>query len=196
MIDTAALFGLRVATPRLTLRVGIDGEMRELGGLAQRGIHPPEEMPFSDAWSDRLGVPRFLEGFETFHATAGGVAAGRWHLDLLVWVGGELVGTQGSSRRGSPRRGGVYRIVARARLQGRGIGTEMRTAVLELAFTGLGATAAVSEWLDGNAKSERVSERLGYRPVRERDRQPEGHSRRPITTSASSAQVGGHRSRS
>ena len=47
--------------------------------------------------------------------------------------------------------------------QGRGIGTEMRAAVLELAFRGLGAATAESGALEGNAASARVSEKLGYR---------------------------------
>ena len=41
----------------------------------------------------------------------------------------------------------------------------MRTAVLELAFRGLGAEVACSGALDGNAASLRVSEKLGYREV-------------------------------
>ena len=42
------------------------------------------------------------------------------------------------------------------------LGTEMRAAVLELAFRGLGATRAESSWLEGNEASRRVSEKLGY----------------------------------
>jgi RimJ/RimL family protein N-acetyltransferase len=38
----------------------------------------------------------------------------------------------------------------------------MRAAVLELAFTGLGASRAVSGVIEGNAASERVSVKLGY----------------------------------
>jgi RimJ/RimL family protein N-acetyltransferase len=34
--------------------------------------------------------------------------------------------------------------------------------VLELGFRGLGAVAATSGWLEGNAASGRVSEKLGY----------------------------------
>ena len=41
----------------------------------------------------------------------------------------------------------------------------MRTAVLELAFRGLGAEVARSGAVDGNAASLRVSEKLGYRIV-------------------------------
>jgi RimJ/RimL family protein N-acetyltransferase len=47
-------------------------------------------------------------------------------------------------------------------LQGRGLGTEMRAAVLELAFRGLGAHVAESFWLEGSVASRRVSEKLGY----------------------------------
>ncbi len=38
----------------------------------------------------------------------------------------------------------------------------MRVAVLDLAFRGLGAGAAISGFLGGNARSARVSEKLGY----------------------------------
>ena len=48
------------------------------------------------------------------------------------------------------------------RYHGSGIGTEMRTAVLHLAFAGLGATDAVSGAFDDNVSSLRVSEKLGY----------------------------------
>jgi len=41
----------------------------------------------------------------------------------------------------------------------------MRTAVLELAFRGLGAEVARSGAIDGNAASLGVSEKLGYREV-------------------------------
>jgi RimJ/RimL family protein N-acetyltransferase len=49
-----------------------------------------------------------------------------------------------------------------ASAQGRGLGVEMRAAVLHLAFAGLGALEAqTSAWID-NAASQRVSRRLGY----------------------------------
>jgi RimJ/RimL family protein N-acetyltransferase len=41
----------------------------------------------------------------------------------------------------------------------------MRTAVLELAFRGLGAELARSGAVEGNAASLRISEKLGYRVV-------------------------------
>lgn len=48
--------------------------------------------------------------------------------------------------------------------QGRGLGTEMRAAVLHPAFAGLGARAARTAVLDGSAASRRITERLGHRP--------------------------------
>jgi RimJ/RimL family protein N-acetyltransferase len=49
--------------------------------------------------------------------------------------------------------------------QGQGLGTEMRAAMLELSFRGLGARAASSGSIFGNESSKRVSEKLGYRIV-------------------------------
>jgi len=46
--------------------------------------------------------------------------------------------------------------------QGRGYGTEMRAAVLTLAFDGLGADRAESGYFTGNAQSAGVSAKLGY----------------------------------
>jgi RimJ/RimL family protein N-acetyltransferase len=46
--------------------------------------------------------------------------------------------------------------------QGKGFGTKARAAVLELAFTCLGAGEARTEYYDGNIASERVSRKLGY----------------------------------
>jgi RimJ/RimL family protein N-acetyltransferase len=48
--------------------------------------------------------------------------------------------------------------------QGRGLGTEMRAAVLLLAFDHLGATTARSAAWSDNPASLRLSEKLGYRP--------------------------------
>jgi RimJ/RimL family protein N-acetyltransferase len=47
--------------------------------------------------------------------------------------------------------------------QGQGIGTQMRAAVLALAFEGLGAQWAVSAAFEDNPASLGVSRKLGYR---------------------------------
>jgi len=60
------------------------------------------------------------------------------------------------------------------RFQRRSSGMEMRTAVLELAFRGLGAGIACSGAIDGNTASLRVSENLGCRVVRRSTVAPRG----------------------
>ncbi len=49
-------------------------------------------------------------------------------------------------------------------LRGRGLGKEMRQAILHLAFDGLGAQEAGSDAFVDNLASNRVSEALGYQP--------------------------------
>jgi RimJ/RimL family protein N-acetyltransferase len=168
--DVAPLYGLRLRTPRLELRLGSHEELVELAQLAERGVHPPEEMPFAIAWSDRIGEPGFVDEFVAWHE--GHLAEWSpddWTLNLLVWADGELVGTQGmlAERFAEEPVVNTGSWLGQA-FQRRGIGTEMRAAVLELAFGGLGARGAESSWLEGNEASRRVSEKLGYVAVGER----------------------------
>ena len=167
MTDVSPLHGLRLRTPRLELRLGSRDEVVELGRLAEDGIHPPAEMPFFVAWTDRIGEPGFLDGFVEFHESAqSSWTPDDWSLLLLVWLEGALVGTQelSATRFAEAKRVSTGSWVG-ARYQGRGVGTEMRAAVLELAFARLHAAVASSGWLEGNEASRRVSEKLGYRPA-------------------------------
>jgi RimJ/RimL family protein N-acetyltransferase len=160
-MDVSALFGLRLRTPRLELRLPTDEELLVLREVALDGIHPPDFMPFSIAWTDD---PE-LSGFVEFHALRRrDWKPGAWELELGVWRDGELVGSQeiGGQRFAETRTVGTGSWLG-SRFQRIGIGTEMRTAVLELAFRGLGAALARSGAIDGNIASLRVSEKLGYR---------------------------------
>ena len=164
MISLEPLFDLRLRTPRLELRLGTPEEIDELGRLAQRGVHPPEEMPFGVAWTDRIGEPGFLDEFRAYHADKlSSWTAGSWGVDFLVWELGALAGAMGI---GAENFAAARTVTTGSWLgsayQGRGIGTEMRVAILELAFRGLGANEATSGFLEGNAPSARVSEKLGY----------------------------------
>jgi len=174
--DTAAPYRLRLRTPRLELRLGSPEEVEELGRLAEQGIHPPEEMPFAVAWSDGFGEQGFLDSFVAHHRDA--LTAwdpDDWMLNLLVWAGGQLAGSQSVGVDASqPGRIVTTGSWLGAAFQGRGIGTEMRAAVLELAFRGLAAEAATSAWLEGNIASARVSEKLGYRETHLSTKSPRG----------------------
>nr|WP_202447248.1 GNAT family N-acetyltransferase [Streptomyces sp. SID5468] len=87
-----------------------------------------------------------------------------WELNLVAVRDGVVVGTQGVSGRefGVGREVSTGSWLGRAH-HGQGLGTEMRAAVLYLAFTGLGAEHAVSGAYTDNAASLGVSRKLGYR---------------------------------
>ena len=160
-MDLAPLFGLRLRTPRLELRLPTEPELAELRAVALSGIHPPEFMPFSTAWTDDPELAFFLDYHELKRRDWIPEA---WGLELGVWLEGEPVGVQAlmSERFAETRTVGTGSWLGR-RFQRRGVGTEMRTA--ELAFRGLGAGIARSGAIDGNAASLGVSEKLGYREV-------------------------------
>ena len=89
-----------------------------------------------------------------------------WHLNLVTVVDGEVLGMQGMFSVGPFA---VSRTVSSGSWlhrghQGRGIGTEMRQAILHLAFAGLGADRAETGAMEGNESSLGVTRKLGYRP--------------------------------
>jgi RimJ/RimL family protein N-acetyltransferase len=162
-MDISPLFDLRLRTPRLELRLPAREELVELRELARAGVHPPEFMPFTVAWTDDPELADFLD-YHELRRREWSVEA--WHLELGVWLGGDLVGVQAVTADDFP----ATRTVMTGswlgrRFQRQGIGTEMRTAVLELAFRGLRANVARSGAIEGNAASLRVSQKLGYRVV-------------------------------
>jgi RimJ/RimL family protein N-acetyltransferase len=163
----AALEGLRLRTPRLELRLARDDDLEELYDAAMAGIHPPDEMPFGVAWTDGLGEPGRRQGFIDYHLEAlAGISPDRWHLLFCARERGRPVGVQGveAERFADERRVDTGSWLTAA-AQGRGLGTEMRAAVLELAFGHLGARVAGSGAVDGNVASRRVSDKLGYEEV-------------------------------
>jgi RimJ/RimL family protein N-acetyltransferase/predicted GNAT family acetyltransferase len=195
------LTALRVRTPRLELRLATRAELRELAEVAQRGIHPSEEMPFTVAWTDNASSPSFRDDFVAFHEDA--VASwrpARWTLNLIAFEDGRPVGTQALRARSfaRTRRVDTGSWLGRDR-QGRGLGTEMRAAALELAFGPLGADEAWSTAHDGNEASLRVSDKVGYaasgtethRPRGERVRATKLVRRRDGWRSPVSVDIGG-----
>jgi RimJ/RimL family protein N-acetyltransferase len=160
-VNTEPLRALRLLTPRLELRLASPEELEELYRVAEAGIHPPEEMPFEVAWTDALRLDAFLEHHR---GNLERWTPADWHLGLIVFRDGRPIGNQGvhAQRYAETRRLVTGSWLGQAH-QGKGLGTEMRTAVLELAFRGLGAREAVSGALQGNVASARVSEKLGYR---------------------------------
>ncbi|WP_106397893.1 GNAT family N-acetyltransferase [Actinocorallia populi] len=159
------LFGLRLRTPRLELRLPGPKELDELADTALDGVHPSDEMPFATPWTH---APREELGGRVVQWQWKMLAEWtpeNWHLPLAVVHEGRAIGVQELHGRDFA----VVREVSSGswlglRHQRRGLGTEMRAAVLELAFTGLGARFATTGAHAGNLASQGVTRRLGYRP--------------------------------
>ena len=163
-MDLTPLLGLRLRTDRLELRWPTEEELVALARLAQTGVHAPGEMPFVVPWTDRIGEVGFIDEFIGFHqGLRERWAPDSWDIELGVWAAEEPIGVQGLLAHDFAANGEVRSgsWIAQ-RHQHRGYGTEMRAAVLELAFHGLGALAAGSSVLDGAIASLRVSQKLGY----------------------------------
>jgi len=159
------LYDLSIRTERLELRLPTEDELVELVGLALAGIHDPAEMPFSFAWTDQPS-PQFERSFMQYHWSRRGTFGPEdWTLDLGVWLEGrQLVGTQGIGARQFAQLKSVATGSWLGREhQGRGIGKEMRSAVLGFAFDHLGAEWATSGAFRDNPASAAVSRALGYR---------------------------------
>jgi RimJ/RimL family protein N-acetyltransferase len=130
-------------------------------------------MPFFVPWTDGIGKPGFVDGFVDFHLTQREEwRPDDWHLLLGVWVEGVLAGSQGAELT-APRTAETGSWLGQ-RFQHRGVGTEMRAAVLGLLFDGLGFAVATSGALEGNLASARVSEKLGYEEAGEDLASPRG----------------------
>jgi len=189
------LFALRIRTPRLELRLPVRDELGELAHVARAGVHPPEQMPFRVAWTDSAGEPGFLDSFVAFHEEQRAAwRSDRWHLLLGVWAEGEAAGSQAIDAQDFA----ATRTVETGswlgeRFQRSGYGTEMRAAVLELAFAGLGAERARSGVIEGNIASARVSERLGYEPAGEGVVSPRGVPVRELVLELTRARWAGTR---
>lgn len=151
---------LRLRTPRLELRVATVAELRALFRVAAAGIHDPAEMPFGVAWTDDLEEGLFV----AHHVDA--LANSRpdhWNVIFVAFRDGQPIGAQSvRGERFAAKRavdtgswlGGAH--------QGQGLGTEMRAAVLTLAFDELGAERATSGAIQRNPQSLGVSRKLGY----------------------------------
>ena len=88
------LFGLRIRSERLVLRLPTDDDLPGLLELARAGIHPPEEMPFGVAWTDTTGAD-FDRGFLQHHWKWRSTwRREEWWLNLMVEFDGRPIGAQ------------------------------------------------------------------------------------------------------
>jgi RimJ/RimL family protein N-acetyltransferase len=159
------LFDLRVRTPRLELRYPDDDLLVDVVALAARGVHDPSTMPFSVPWTD--APPGKLErGALQYHwRNRAAWTPSAWTCDFVAIVDGQPVGMQGlSADEFSTLRWFETGSWLGRPHQGRGLGKEMRAAVLHLGFAGLDASFAGTAAFEDNAASLGVTRALGYRP--------------------------------
>jgi RimJ/RimL family protein N-acetyltransferase len=155
--------GLRLLTPRLELRLATDRDLDELADLAAAGVHDPEVQPFGVPWTDVSPAER-ARGTVLYHwSQRGAWKPEHWSLDLVVVRDGAVVGMQamGAADFAVLREVRTGSWLGQAH-QGQGIGTEMRAALLHLAFAGLAAQYATSTAFTDNPASLGVSRKLGY----------------------------------
>ncbi|MEO3825900.1 GNAT family protein [Actinomadura sp. B10D3] len=159
------LRGLRLTTPALELRLPTEEELAELADLAAHGVHRPEERPFLTPWTDGSPAERARFVLQQHWQRLGNWSPQDWALDLAVFherrpVGMQDVRAQDFAVRREVSTGSWLGLGH----QGQGFGTEMRAAVLHLAFAGLGCLEATTMSFVDNAAPLRISRKLGYRP--------------------------------
>jgi RimJ/RimL family protein N-acetyltransferase len=138
-------------------------------------------MPFRVPWTDRSGQELVDSAVEYHLRTREEWRREQWSLALCVFLDGKPVGGQDVRGTEFPTRREFETGSWLGReYQGLGYGTEMREAVLELGFAGLGAAAAISGAFDFNNASLRVSEKLGYVLVGETTVAPRGQAQREL----------------
>src|ERR1700722_11909119 len=166
LIDCFPVVGLRLSTPRLELRLPEGEELAAMAEVAAAGVHDPEYMPFVTPWTQ--GTAEQVKQRTVLHhwKRLGEWTAQDWRLNLTVFFEGAPIGLQNlrATDFAVTRSVGSGSWLGRS-FQGRGLGAEMRAAVLHLAFAGLGAEEAVSVAFSDNAASQGVSAKLGYVPA-------------------------------
>ncbi|HUR51969.1 MAG TPA: GNAT family protein [Mycobacteriales bacterium] len=146
------LHGLSLSTPDLVLRCMTEADALLLGSLKPDDLGPDPSAPsvgadVEQAYWRHLGQWRVED----------------WVLPFTVVAAGRPIGVQALEGKDFV----VRRVVDSyswllPSARGQGLGKQMRAAVLELAFRGLGARWAVTEAYEDNAASLAVSRALGY----------------------------------
>jgi RimJ/RimL family protein N-acetyltransferase len=157
------LFGLTVRTPRITLSHPRDDELDALNQVISEGIHDPATMPFDIPWTDEPEDIRPRHSLQHWWRARASWEPDKWTLTMMVKEGETVVGVQDMLAK-------EFRVTGEVatgswlgrKFQRRGIGKEMRAAILHLAFAGLRAERATSAAFEDNPASIAVSRALGY----------------------------------
>ncbi|WP_205326962.1 GNAT family N-acetyltransferase [Glycomyces sp. YM15] len=167
LADAVPLYGIRIRSERLELRLATPEELPRLGAAAAAGIHAPDERPYlarpgQQSWVLLPPPERARAVVMQQFAAIGAWSSDAWVLPLGVFVDDDPVGVQVVYA----KHFAVTREVASSSWltlarHGQGLGTEMREAMLVFAFA-LGARTALTRSFDTNRAACRVSEKVGY----------------------------------
>lgn len=201
LADAVPLYGLRIRSARLELRLAAPDELPGLGAAAAAGIHHPDERPYlarpgGTSWVLLPPEERARAVVLQQLTAIGNWKPSDWLLPLGVFLDGQPIGVQNVYA----RHFNVTREVATSSwltlsAHSQGYGTEMRAAVLSFAFATLGATTALTRSFEDNAAACAVSRKLGYTADGvEVDAREDGKAHRALRFRLSSAawEVGTH----
>ncbi|MGH9211291.1 MAG: GNAT family N-acetyltransferase [Acidimicrobiales bacterium] len=165
LVEHWPIAGLVVRTPRIELRWPDDDDLVALAGLAAQGVHDADVMPFDIPWT-RAPAGELERNVIQYHwLQRAEWRPENWSWNPVVVVGGQVVGSQGvNGEQFAIRRTVTTGSWLGQRYHGQGIGTEMRAAVLHLAFAGLVADRAETAATVDNAASLAVTRKVGYSP--------------------------------
>ncbi|MCD1286428.1 MULTISPECIES: GNAT family protein [unclassified Brevibacterium] len=166
MLDYAPL-QIRVKTPRLELVGAGDDMLEQLIPLVREGKAFAEPAPYDDPMSFYESDPetRVNSWLQGVWRARGRFTPSEFRLGFAVLVDGRAVGMQDLIAEKFDTCATVLSFSwLSTDVRGRGLGTEMRSAMLHLAFAGLDAREAASDAFTANIGSNRVSESLGYEP--------------------------------
>jgi RimJ/RimL family protein N-acetyltransferase len=166
VLHTYPPLNLQVRTPRLTLAGASDDLLERLVPIVRAGVAETQPWPFDDPMSLYADNPdREWLWLRSIWRGRARVDEDFWRLYFVVLVDGEAIGMQTLKGIDFAKFGTVSTFSWLAPGQrGRGTGTEMRAAILHLAFAGLGAREAESDAFTDNRASNQVSKALGYEP--------------------------------
>ncbi len=154
-------FGLRLETQRLVVRCATEQDVCTLAGVLPPDVETDPSLPSHPGFAQAL--QRSMGELQQYWRNLGAWTADAWKIPFVVEIEQRPLGIQTLEGEDFARRRVVDTaswLLADAR--SRGIGREMRAAVLHLAFEGLGARAAVTSAWHDNVASLGVSRSLGY----------------------------------
>lgn len=162
MEDLWPLFGLRLVSGSVVLRLPREHEIAELARVAATGVHQATERPFLTPWAEGSPEERSRFVLREHWTSLGSWTIDRWQLGLGVFVDDQPVGIVAIRAQDFPV---VREVTSSSWLglahQGRGFGTDARRGVLALSFEYLDADAALTEVFQDNHASQGVSRKLG-----------------------------------